>query len=216
MEFGGYLFQQTGRLYPRDIQGVLLRLKGVAIGKFDNSMLTYPYAEGPRYSMVACELSVTKGFEDALNIDRDSFNELHPHFLRAQSYLHGLLHDLIFPETWSEEKKRNLSRRQTASQRDDGAFRRRFREIAGEPPPTLQLPTGAARKGRGGGGGTPQQDSDRLPAADAEVANLLVRRKDRALVERIVLAFERSNREATPERRRALFYPLLAAALSKE
>jgi hypothetical protein len=64
LTFNGYLFQQIGRLYPRDIQGVLIRLHNVAIGKYDNSMLTYPFAEGPRYSMVSSEIFVRDGFED--------------------------------------------------------------------------------------------------------------------------------------------------------
>src|SRR5205807_75089 len=132
LQFNGYLFQQTGRLYPRDIQGVLIRLSNVAIGKYDNSMLAYPYAEGPRYSMVSCELFVQRGFEDALNIDRDSFNELHPHYMRVRAYLHSLLHDLIFPETWSEEKERNKARRESIAKKVESKFVERFSKTTGD------------------------------------------------------------------------------------
>ncbi len=65
LAFNGYFFQQTSRLFPRDIQGVLIRINNVAIGKYDESMLTYPYAEGPRYTMVSSEIFVDAGFEDA-------------------------------------------------------------------------------------------------------------------------------------------------------
>jgi len=74
LAFWGYLFQQTGRLYPRDIQGVLVRVRDVAIGSYDTTLMNYPYGEGPRYSMVSSEFMIEQGFEDALNIDRDSFN----------------------------------------------------------------------------------------------------------------------------------------------
>jgi len=73
-----------------------------------------------------------RGFEDALNIDRDSFNELHPHYIRAQSYVHSLLHDLIFPETWKEEKERNKSPRDQAAEARESKFVERYRKTTGD------------------------------------------------------------------------------------
>src|SRR5579862_2350640 len=132
LAFNGYLVQQIGRLYPRDIQGILIRLNNVAIGKYDSTMMEYPRAEGPRYSMVSGELFILRGFDDALNIDRDSFNELHPHYIRTQAYIHNLLHDLLFPETWEEEKKRNRKRREKAERATRRQFLQSYRKITGE------------------------------------------------------------------------------------
>ena len=220
LAFNGYLFQQTGRLYPRDIQGVLIRLQNIAIGKYDNSMLTYPYAEGPRYSMVSSELFVQRGFEDALNIDRDSFNELHSHYIRAQSYVHSLLHELIFPQTWKEEKQRHRERRSRAEEDSESRFIESYRKTTGD---TVRVIQRIERPKR-------QQDpmADKTSPVDFETRRgrieidrahpllqpLLKRRKNAPLIEKIAVAFERSNRERTAMRRRELFYKLLAEIFS--
>jgi hypothetical protein len=220
LDFSGYLFQQTGRLYPRDIQGVLVRLSNVAIGRYDNSMLTYPYAEGPRYSMVSSELFVQRGFEDALNIDRDSFNELHPHYIRVQSYIHSLLHDLIFPETWSEEKERNKARRDIVAKARDSSFVERYSKATGDTIRSIQRVDKQARSR------TPK--APRESPVDFEVRRgqieidrghpllqpLFRRRKYAPLVEKLVVAFERANHEPNAPRRRELFYKLLAEIFS--
>lgn len=220
LRFDGYLFQQTGRLYPRDIQGVLLRLSNVAIGKYDNSMLTYPYAEGPRYSMISGELFIQTGFEDALNIDRDSFNELHPHFMRAQSYIHSLLHDLIFPVTWGEEKARNKKRRDRAAAESEARFIQKLSKTPGVKVRSIQR---IEKPEKGHRLRKPTETAVSFEARRAQIeidrthpllqAHFL-RRKHAALIEKLVVAFERSNNEATAARRRELFYKLLAEIFS--
>jgi hypothetical protein len=220
LAFYGYLFQQTGRLYPRDIQGVLIRLHNVAIGKYDNSMLTYPYAEGPRYSMVSSELFVQSGFEDALNIDRDSFNELNPHYIRVQSYVHSLLHDLIFPETWSEEKERNKERRKRAAVERDARFVERYRKTTGDRIRKIQrIEQSRKRVKRVVSTESPVEFEVRRGQIEIDwthplLGPLLRRRKYVPLIEKLVVAFERSNDETTTARRRGLFYRLLGEIFS--
>lgn len=218
LAFNGYLFQQTGRLYPRDIQGVLIRLQNVAVGKYDNSMLTYPYAEGPRYSMVSSELLIERGFEDALNIDRDSFNELHPHYIRVQSYIHSLLHELIFPETWTEEKERNKARRDRAARTRESKFVQRYREATGEhvrsikfvekqPPPKGERPSRES----------PAEFDTSTIQIDRNhplLKPLFRKRKYTSLIENLIVAFERANNESGPSKRRELFYQLLSEIFS--
>ena len=218
LSFTGYLFQQTGRLYPRDIQGVLIRLSNVAIGKYDNSMLTYPYAEGPRYSMISSELFVQQGFEDALNIDRDSFNELHPHYMRVQSYVHSLLHDLIFPETWGEEKQRNKVRRQLAATASESRFVEQYRKTTGDAVRVIKRIEKSKKKALS----TSRPDAPvsfarreiKIDRGHPLLQPLFRRRKHAALVEKLVVAFERSNHELSPKQRRELFYKLLAEIFS--
>jgi len=214
LAFSGYLFQQTGRLYPRDIQGVLIRIDDVAIGKYDNSMLTYPYAEGPRYSMVSSELFVHSGFEDALNIDRDSFNELHPHYMRVQAYVHGLLQSLVFPGTWGEEKKRNKARRTRAAEKREVSFVSKYAETTGEhissihrierrsqklPHTTKQSPVEFE----------PRRGEIKIDRTHPLVQALFRKRKYAPLVEKILVAFERAGQESGATKRRELFYKLL-------
>jgi hypothetical protein len=220
LAFTGYLFQQTGRLYPRDIQGVLIRLSNVAIGRYDNSMLTYPYAEGPRYSMVSSELFVEQGFEDALNIDRDSFNELHPHYIRVQSYVHSLLHDLIFPETWSEEKERNKARRDVEAKQRESSFVERYRKTTGDRVRSIQRvekqtkfhSVSSAKE-------SPVDFEGRRGEIEIDRSHPLLqplfrRRKFAPILEKVVVAFERANHEPNAPRRRELFYKLLGEIFS--
>ena len=222
LEFKGYLFQQTGRLYPRDIQGVLIRLSNVAIGKYDNAMMAYPYAEGPRYAMVSSELFVLRGFDDALNIDRDSFNELHPHYMRVQAFMHSLLHDRIFPETWGEEKLRNKQRRDRADKHSETRLLDSVSRSTGQTVKSLQ------RVERPKAQQTPQRRSEppvdfHLKKGEIEIdyghpllVPLFKRKKHAALVVKLVVAFEAANRESSPAQRRELFYQILAEIFSDE
>lgn len=219
--FSGYLFQQIGRLYPRDIQGVLIRLQNVAIGKYDNSMLTYPYAEGPRYSMISSELLVEKGFDDALNIDRDSFNELHPHYVRAQAYVHALLHQLIFPETWGEEKKRNQKRREKAARVKDRSFLKHYGEVTGQEIREIEHKEVSSddyserAKQASPVEFKPRQKTVEIDTDHPLLRPLLRRRKYAQLVEKLAIAFERANSEGAATARRELFYQLLAEIFSE-
>jgi hypothetical protein len=219
LEFDGYLFQQTGRLYPRDIQGVLIRINDVAIGKYDNSMLTYPLAEGPRYSMVSSELFVKKGFEDALNIDRDSFNELHPHYMRLQSYLHGLL-GRVFSETWTEEKQRNKARRDRAAEARNSSFVKQYRAATGEEVRTIRPVEARPRQVSASSTASPVRFGSRRGEIEVDrghplFGSALRRRKYASLVDKIVVAFERANQEPSAARRRELFYRLLNDIVSE-
>lgn len=214
LAFDGYLFQQTGRLYPRDIQGVLVRINDVAIGRYDSGMLTYPYAEGPRYSMVSSELFIHRGFEDALNIDRDSFNELHPHYMRLQAYVHGLLQQLVFPETWGEEKERNKARRTVAAKKREDNFVTRYSETTGEKLRSIQRIERRPPRPVAPMQHTPVEfEADRsgitIDRTHPLVQALFRRRKYAPLVEKLLVAFERANLEPSAARRREVYYKLL-------
>jgi hypothetical protein len=216
LEFRGYLFQQTGRLYPRDIQGVLIRIGNVAIGKYDNGMMTYPFAEGPRYAMVSSELFILRGFDDALNIDRDSFNELHPHYMRVQAYMHALLHELIFPETWGEEKLRNKQRRERDDEKNETKFVASLSRATGVQIRAIQ------RVSRPKSEQTPQRRSEtpvnfesrkgeiEIDRSHPLLAPLFRRKKYAPIVEKLVVAFERANQESSASKRRELFYQILS------
>lgn len=211
--FSGYIFQQVGRLYPKDIQGSLVRIRNVAIGTYDPGLMFYPLAEGPRYSMVSTEFLIEKGFEDALNIDRDSFNQLDAHYIRLQSYFHHVLHDLVFPKTWGEEKRRNRERREAKSADAEATFVRTLRKLTRHRYVRIRRP----------------QTDGKVSIDDPPVRFLprtievnmghpllrrsIARRRYRQLAERIIIAFERASLERDPTRRRELFYTLLQQIL---
>ena len=87
LAFTGYIFHQRMRIEPAELQGVLIRIKGVAVGTYDRTFLHYPKAEGPMFSQLSGEIFVEAGLEEALNIDRNSFNETHTHFVRLQEFV---------------------------------------------------------------------------------------------------------------------------------
>lgn len=194
----------------------MIRLQNVAIGKYDNSMLTYPYAEGPRYSMISSEIFVEVGFDDALNIDRDSFNELHPHYVRAQAYIHALLHELIFPETWTEEKNRNRKRREKASKAKFRSFLQHYGHVTGQEITSIERAEVKAEEySKQESRASPVAIKGRQRTAEIDLSHplirpLLRRRKYAQLVEKLVIAFERANSEGSASARRELFYELLA------
>jgi hypothetical protein len=214
LRFTGYMFNQTGRLYPREIQGVLVRIKNVAIGGYDQSIMSYPHAEGPRFSMISMELFVEEGFEDALNIDRDSFNGLDPHYIRLQSFVHSLM-KTVFPEIWTEEKKRNKKLRDRKERQADRRFAvalsqtipdAQVRAITVKSEPSLEdeLPVVFDRK----------DGSIELALAHPLLEPILKRKKYRALAQKISVAFERALLESSDEQRRRVFYELLSEILS--
>ncbi|MBC8030645.1 MAG: ATP-binding protein [Pyrinomonadaceae bacterium] len=117
LRFHGYVVVQEGKqLLPDELRGVLIRIKNVGIGYYDPSLMDYRFNEGPRAKWVTAEIYVDEGLEDALNIDRDSFNRFHPEFRILQSYFHDLLHNQVFPEVY---KKIGLRSKAKASAKEE-------------------------------------------------------------------------------------------------
>ena len=117
LQFHGYLLVQEGKqLLPDELRGILVRIKNVGIGYYDPSMLDYRFNEGPRAKWLTGEIYVDQGLEDALNIDRDSFNRFHPQFRFLQSNVHKILHDEIFPEVYRNIDVRSKSKAESKDQ----------------------------------------------------------------------------------------------------
>ena len=84
LRFEGYVFHQRTQILPPNLQGLLIRIRDVGIRGYDTSWLNYPVNLGPMMSAMSAEVHVAAGLEDALNIDRNSFNETHDHFQQIQ------------------------------------------------------------------------------------------------------------------------------------
>lgn len=79
LAFEGYLFW-TPTVVPKENNGIILRL-GNATGKlFDDTFLGYEVSELTRLRQITAELFFSEGLDAALNIDRESFNNSHPHY----------------------------------------------------------------------------------------------------------------------------------------
>lgn len=87
LRFEGYIFHQRRQISPSELQGVLVRIRNVGITGYESDMLDYPRNLGPMRGGMTGEICIELGLEDALNIDRNSFNETHEHFVRVRDVL---------------------------------------------------------------------------------------------------------------------------------
>jgi len=114
LAFEGYVAVQEGsQLRPDELRGIMIRIKGIGIGYYDPSLLDYRYNQGPRSRWVTGEIFVSKGLENALNVDRDSFNRFHPEFRVLQEHVHSLLRNEVFPKVYKNIEVRSKARAET-------------------------------------------------------------------------------------------------------
>lgn len=74
----GYLVVQASQLFPLELRGMLVRLRGVAVGW--HRTLSFPRAISTMLPNMSGEVWVD-GLEGALQFDRESFREDHPDFV---------------------------------------------------------------------------------------------------------------------------------------
>ena len=124
LSFEAYLYWNS-KIVPKETSGVLVRVREASGTLFDQSFLNYQVSEQNRLSQITAEIFVKNGLDGAINIDRESFNYSHPHFIYIQKWLHRALRLMISrnkkiaQEDLAKEKKSrqtdlNLSRISTA------------------------------------------------------------------------------------------------------
>lgn len=97
LQFRGYAYSQRRQILPAQLRGIIVRIKNTAIGGTDPDFLGYPYAEKLFLPWIFGEIYVEEGLEEAMNVNRNSFIITHPHYRRLKNYLHEVLHTKIFP-----------------------------------------------------------------------------------------------------------------------
>ena len=93
LAFEAYLFW-TPKVAPVEHQGSLIRIHGSSGTLFDPTFMRYQVSEQTRLRQVTCEIFVSEGLDSALNIDRESFNNAHPHSVFITKWLHSALRQL--------------------------------------------------------------------------------------------------------------------------
>jgi hypothetical protein len=93
LEFEAYLFWNS-KVVPKENNGVLIRINGASGALFDDTFMKYQVSEQTRLRQITAEIFVTKGLDSALNIDRESFNYAHPHYILLGKWLHRSLRQL--------------------------------------------------------------------------------------------------------------------------
>jgi hypothetical protein len=108
VSFHGYIAARDGsQIKPDELRGLMLRIKNIGIGYYDQTLLDFRVNQGPRSRWITGEIYVDTGLEDALNVDRDSFNRFHPEFRHIQSFIHDMLKKEVFPDVYRKMESRS-------------------------------------------------------------------------------------------------------------
>lgn len=199
LRFSGYLYLQDGQaIDPLDLAGVLVRIRNVAIGGYDLTYFKYPKIQTFIFNWLSGEIYVEEGLEYALNIDRDSFNEMHPHFVKLQQIIHNLLDEAIQVARQDQGKRSQVKQETQEFEREESLNRFVSKKLDGytivntdkiKTPVTI--------------------DTERNKVLINPESPLLPKLKIKQdLVKQIMLAFEMSML-APEEQRRDKFYELL-------
>jgi len=90
LQFEAYLFW-TPKVLPKQHQGVLLRIGNAAGAPFDRTFMDYTVSEQTRLRQVTAEIFIQEGLDDAINLDRESYNFAHPHYQYLVKWLHSAI-----------------------------------------------------------------------------------------------------------------------------
>lgn len=148
LEFEAYLFWNS-KIVPKENNGVLVRINGASGALFDDTFMKYQVSEQTRLRQITAEIFVSKGLDAALNIDRESFNYAHPHYVILSNWLHRALRQLANTHKALGEAIRDEEAGEKRAESADrlGAFAERSwhtaRRDAGERPPAVEMVAGA-------------------------------------------------------------------------
>ncbi|MCG2718891.1 MAG: ATP-binding protein [Nanoarchaeota archaeon] len=116
LEFRGYIYNQREQILPRELSGIIIRIKNAAVGASDfsgadHTFLNYPFAERMYMNWTFGEIYIEDGLEEAMNIDRSTFLTTHPHYRELRNFLHETLHQDVFKESRVRYIKRRERRK---------------------------------------------------------------------------------------------------------
>jgi hypothetical protein len=126
LAFEAYLYWNS-KIIPKESIGALIRINGASGTLFDPDFLGYQIAEQTRKKQVTCEIFVLEGLDGALNIDRESYNTSHAHYLYIQKWLHN-----AFKQFATRSKKVGTEVRRKQIEKDNSGTATRLSGITGE------------------------------------------------------------------------------------
>ncbi len=126
LAFEAYFFWNP-KIIPVDRQGVLVRIGDASGTLFDETFMKYPISEQVRLAQITAEVFVTDGLDPALNIDRESFNFAHHHYVFLQKWIHQSLRHLVTRHKAIGAEVRGQVRKRTQG-RKHGELRRILQE----------------------------------------------------------------------------------------
>lgn len=103
LKFKGYFYAQHGIIKPKEFNGILIRVKNVAIGGIDRSLLNYSSSSNQIFrNWIFGELYVTNGLEDAMNINRNQFKTTNSNYMLFKEKIHEILDKKVFKLTYED------------------------------------------------------------------------------------------------------------------
>ena len=136
VKFEGYVMVQAQQLFPAELRGLLVRIRGVGIGGHRTFNLTGT-SIATMLPALSGEIWVESGLDDALQFDRESFREDHPNF------------------QWFRQNVATIIENQSKGFRDRSAKRSRLKRTKGSnKAPRASATNGAATGGTADGSAT--------------------------------------------------------------
>jgi hypothetical protein len=88
--FEAYLLW-TPLVVPTQHRGALIRIGNASGTPFDPHFMDYQVSEQQRLRQLTAEIFIHEGLDNAINIDRESFNFAHPHYQLIVKWLHSAI-----------------------------------------------------------------------------------------------------------------------------
>lgn len=88
--YEGYVVVQAQQLFPKEMRGLVVRLRSVAIGGYKTMHLTGK-AISTMLPALSGEIWVEYGLDDALQFDRESFREDHPQYMLFRKQIEEII-----------------------------------------------------------------------------------------------------------------------------
>jgi hypothetical protein len=156
---------------------------------------------------------VDKGLEDALNIDRDSFNRFHPEYRALQQFVHEKLQTEVFPEVYKQIEVRSDKKAKKRAHEHQQTLRSVVSEVTGS---SVSL---KYAHGRPNEDNLPvariQQHKNKMEIVLPNPESLKAKKKHRVLFSAVLSIFEVAVREKTHNKQREKFAELLEKLLAR-
>lgn len=92
----GYFYAQHGTIRPRELQGLLVRIRHAAVGDFDPGYWGFPATESSLIQRwVSAEIWADDRLEDAMNIDRRTLRTTYPPYVELRNAVHAHLRQVL-------------------------------------------------------------------------------------------------------------------------
>ncbi|GAP12788.1 molecular chaperone, HSP90 family [Longilinea arvoryzae] len=92
----GYFYAQHGIIYPSELRGILIRVRGAAVGGYDGEYMKFsPTTAALFQNWISAEIYADDRLEDAMVIDRKTFRITHEAYVELQLAVHQFLSTFI-------------------------------------------------------------------------------------------------------------------------